>query len=87
MPGTFHLTNSGVVSWHGFAEAIVAATGGSTEVSAISTAEYPTAAPRPQYSVLDNRVWRLLGEAPLPDWRDGLRSYLASLDDQGAPGA
>jgi dTDP-4-dehydrorhamnose reductase len=87
LPGTFHLTNSGVVSWHGFAEAIVTATGGSTPVTAITTAEYPTAAPRPPYSVLDNRVWRLLGETPLPDWRAGLSSYLATLHGQGPPGA
>ena len=87
LPGTFHLTNSGVVSWHGFAEAIVAATGGSAQVTAITTAQYPTVAPRPPYSVLDNRVWRLLGETPLPDWREGLSSYLASLHDQGVPGA
>jgi dTDP-4-dehydrorhamnose reductase len=87
IPGTFHLTNSGAVSWHGFAEAIVAAGGGSADVAAITTAEYPTAAQRPQYSVLDNRVWRLLGETPLPDWRDGLNSYLATLRGQGVPSA
>jgi dTDP-4-dehydrorhamnose reductase len=87
IPGTFHLTNSGVVSWHGFAEAILAATGGSAQVTAITTAEYPTAARRPLYSVLDNRVWRLLGEDPLPDWREGLHSYLASLHEPGVPGA
>jgi dTDP-4-dehydrorhamnose reductase len=84
LPGTFHLTNSGVVSWHGFAEAIIAATGGSALVTAITTAEYPTVAPRPPYSVLDNRVWRLLGEAPLPDWQDGLYSYVARLREDGA---
>ena len=84
LPGTFHLTNSGVVSWHGFAEAIIAATGGSALVTAITTAEYPTVAPRPPYSVLDNRVWRLLGEAPLPDWQDGLSSYVARLREEGA---
>jgi dTDP-4-dehydrorhamnose reductase len=87
VPGTLHLTNSGVVSWHGFAEAIVAAAGRSTRVIPITTAEYPTAAPRPAYSVLDNRAWRLLGEDPLPDWREGLTSYLATLPDIGAPGA
>jgi dTDP-4-dehydrorhamnose reductase len=87
VPGTLHLTNSGVVSWHGFAEAIVAAAGRSTPVIPITTAEYPTAAPRPAYSVLDNRAWRLLGEDPLPEWREGLTSYLATLPDIGAPGA
>lgn len=85
VPGTFHLTNSGQVSWHGFAQAIFAAQGMATEVAAITTAEWPTAAPRPAYSVLDNRAWRLLGEDPLPDWREGLHAYLASLPGQGAP--
>jgi dTDP-4-dehydrorhamnose reductase len=84
IPGTFHLTNSGAVSWHGFAEAIVEAVGGSADIAAITTAEYPTAAHRPPYSVLDNRVWRLLGEKPLPHWLDGLHAYVAQLRDTGA---
>jgi dTDP-4-dehydrorhamnose reductase len=87
LPGTFHLTNSGVVSWHGFAEEILAAAGISTDVEPISTADYPTPAPRPAYSVLDNRAWRLLGESALPHWRDGLRAYVAQLRDRGLLGA
>jgi dTDP-4-dehydrorhamnose reductase len=87
IPGTFHLTNSGQVSWHGFAQAIVEATGSTTEVTPITTAEWPTPAPRPAYSVLDNRVWRMLGEKPLPDWHEGLHAYFASLREQGVAGA
>jgi dTDP-4-dehydrorhamnose reductase len=87
LPGTFHLSNSGAVSWHGFAQAIVGAGGRGNEVAAITTADWPTPAPRPAYSVLDNRVWRLLGERPLPDWREGLHAYLATLREQGVPGA
>ena len=87
LPGTFHLTNSGEVSWHGFAQEIFAASAMETDVAAITTAEWPTPAPRPAYSVLDNRVWRLLGEAPLPDWREGLHAYLASIREHGVPGA
>ncbi len=87
IPGTYHLTNAGAVSWHGFAEAIFASVGEATAVTAIPTADHPTPAPRPAYSVLDNRVWRLLGESPLPGWRDGLSAYLASLREQGVPGA
>jgi dTDP-4-dehydrorhamnose reductase len=78
-PGTYHLTNSGTTSWHGFAEAIVAEAGLSVPVEAIQTADYPTPAPRPAYSVLANRAWQALGEAPLPAWREGLRAYLAEL--------
>jgi dTDP-4-dehydrorhamnose reductase len=84
VPGTYHLTNAGVASRHDLAEAVVSAGGYHVAVVAVTTAEYPTAAPRPRYSVLDNRVWRLLGEAPLPDWREGVAAYLAS-SHQGAP--
>lgn len=77
--GVFHLTNSGQTSWHGFAQAIVAASGYDTEVTPIPTSDYPTPAPRPAYSVLDNARWRDLGETPLPDWREGMNAYLAEL--------
>jgi dTDP-4-dehydrorhamnose reductase len=77
--GTFHLTNSGEATWHEFATAILAEAGIEGLVEAITTAEYPTPARRPVYAVLDNRVWRELGEAPLPHWREGLRAYLVQV--------
>jgi dTDP-4-dehydrorhamnose reductase len=80
--GTFHLTNSGETSWRGFAVAIMAGAGLDVPVEAITTNEYPTPARRPPYSVLDNRRWRELGETPLPEWRDGLASYLRGLSRQ-----
>ncbi len=79
IPGTYHLTNSGAVSRHGFAEAIFAAAGEPADVVAISSAEYPTPARRPAYSVLENRAWRLIGEPPLPAWTEALRSYIGQL--------
>lgn len=79
-PGTYHLTNGGVTTWYDFAAAIIRARGLGVEVIPITSAEYPTPAARPAYSVLDNRAWRDLGETPLPDWQEGLRAYLASLD-------
>lgn len=82
--GTYHLTNSGVTTWYDFAVATVGARGLPAEVVPITTAEYPTPAVRPAYSVLDNRAWRDLGEPPLPEWQDGLRAYLASLVAAGA---
>ena len=82
-PGTYHVTNSGATTWYGFAVAAIRARGLNTEVVPITTAEYPTAAVRPAYSVLDNRRWRELGEPPLPNWEDGLAAYLATLDQTG----
>jgi dTDP-4-dehydrorhamnose reductase len=79
-PGTYHLTNSGATTWYAFAAAVIQARGLAAEVVPITTAEYPTAAARPAYSVLDNRAWRDLGEPPLPGWEEGLRAYLSNLE-------
>lgn len=77
VPGTYHLTNSGATTWHGLATATVRIAGLSdTAVEPITTAEYQTLARRPRYSVLENRAWALLGEAPLPPWESGLQAYL-----------
>lgn len=66
--GILHWTNAGVASWYDFATAIRDLAIGRGLIDAprdiipISTAEYPTAAGRPPYSVLDsNAAWTLLG--------------------------
>jgi dTDP-4-dehydrorhamnose reductase len=81
--GVYHLSASGVTSWHGFAEAILAADPAREEqrcrsVRAVPTTEYPTPAARPPYSVLSNdKVVARFG-VRLPDWRDQLaRMYRA----------
>ena len=62
--GLFHYCDGSVTSWHGFAEAIFrkAAAIGVIErlpkLNPITTDEYPTAARRPQYSVLDTHEFR-----------------------------
>ena len=83
--GTYHLTNSGTATWHELAVAAVGRSGMTTSVVPITTAEYPTAARRPPYSVLDNRRWRELGEDPLPAWELGLASYLETLPPAAGP--
>lgn len=83
--GTWHLTAAGETSWHGFAQAIMdeaQAAGLLTRrprVLPITTAEYPTAARRPAYSVLDTaKLQQDFGIAP-PAWRDGLRATVREL--------
>jgi dTDP-4-dehydrorhamnose reductase len=73
--GLLHLAAAGDCSWYQFAVEIMRATDTPTEVRAITTADFPTPARRPAYSVLRSER----GEAPvLPDWHEGLADYLAA---------
>ena len=79
-PRIFHATNHGKVSWHGFASALFERLGrDDVVVEAITTAMYPTAAPRPAYSVLSNeRLDREFG-VRLPSWEDAMVRCLDRL--------
>jgi dTDP-4-dehydrorhamnose reductase len=77
-PGTYHLTGGGTASRHELAAAVVELAGLPTAVVAVGSEEFPLPARRPAHAALDNRAWRLLGEPPLPEWREGVRGYLAS---------
>jgi dTDP-4-dehydrorhamnose reductase len=82
--GIHHWSDAGVASWYDFAVAIadIAALRGllasAITVTPISTEEYPTAARRPRYSVLDKRSLAVLGIAPV-HWRRQLQSVLGEL--------
>lgn len=83
--GVLHFTDAGVASWYDFAVAIAeegAAAGlldRAARVIPVATADYPTPAPRPAYSVLDkSATWALLGAAA-PHWRVNLRKNMREL--------
>ncbi len=74
--GVLHLAAGGECTWWELAQAVIAAgpDAATTVVHPITTAEYPTPATRPAYSVL-----RSERDAPvLPDWRDGLAAYMTA---------
>jgi len=88
LPGTFHVTNAGVTSWHGFAQAVLAVAGHDmARVEPIATAELdpPRPAPRPANSALDNAALRLLGMEPTPHWRDALERLVGAIEPVSAP--
>jgi len=77
-PGIRHLVAGGETSWHGFAEAIFAEAHARgllprvPRVLPIGTADYPTRATRPAYSVLDTTALQAEYGLALPDWRAAL---------------
>lgn len=75
--GTYHLTCAGAASWHRFAREIVALAGRTgVQVREIGTADYPTPAARPAYSVLDNGKFAAAFGIRLPPWEAALRQCM-----------
>ena len=83
-PGVRHLVAGGETTWHGFAEAIFESAfergliARRPTVHPITTADYPTRAQRPAYSVLDTTRLRRDYGLDLPDWRPALDRTLAT---------
>jgi dTDP-4-dehydrorhamnose reductase len=83
--GVFHHTDAGAASWYDFAQAIgeEAFAAGLLEaeprVIPIATADYPTPARRPAFSVLDKtETWARLGRTGV-HWRVALRAVIGRL--------
>ena len=80
-PGVYHYTNEGTCSWYDFACHILRVARPACTVVPISTADYPTPAARPAYSVLDkSRIRQVYGIQP-PLWQDSLDVCLQHLMD------
>ncbi len=83
--GTYHYTNSGVASWYDFAVAIFEEAhqlGFPLQIERvipITTAEYPTPARRPAFSVLSLKKISAALESHPPHWRASLRQMLTEL--------
>lgn len=82
--GLYHLTSQGHTTWHGFAQAIMHKAGLDIPIEAITTADYPTPAKRPAYSVLDSSKLQREFNYRLPDWQQALDALPALSSQQAA---
>jgi len=73
--GLYHLTSAGATTWHDLAAEAFRRAGVAADLTPIPTAEYPTPARRPAYSVLDCGKAAALGVTLRP-WQDALAAYL-----------
>src|SRR5208337_1651819 len=83
--GTFHFVNAGQATWHGLATAVLARAQQhghpAPPVEAISTAEYPTPAPRPSNSRLSVAgLTKAYGIVPRP-WPEAVAEAVDSFLD------
>lgn len=82
IPGVFHLTNQGAVSWYELVREILAAAGEDPDkVRPITTDQLdpPRPAPRPANSELDDVAWRGSRLPPMPHYRDSLQLVVDEL--------
>lgn len=77
--GIYHFSNEGVCSWYDFAWEIFRQEGIDCKVRPIETAEYPTPAKRPHYSVMHKGKIRSVFGINIPHWADSLSDCLAAL--------
>ena len=77
--GTYHATNEGACTWYELANYIFECKGLKPDIVAVTSAEYVTAARRPQNSRLSKSSLDAAGFTRLPHWRDAVQRYLNNI--------
>jgi dTDP-4-dehydrorhamnose reductase len=85
LEGLFHVSAGGATTWFEFARRILQAEGLGTPVVPIATSEYPTAAARPAYSVLDSSRFAAASGFRIGPWEERLAACFGQSDQRGNP--
>lgn len=81
VPGIYHFSDEGVCSWYDFTKTIHRLAGITTcKVSPLHTADYPTKAARPHYSVLDKTKIKTTFGIEIPHWEESLEQCIGKLE-------
>jgi dTDP-4-dehydrorhamnose reductase len=78
-PGIYHYSNEGVISWFDFAYEIMRQAKLHCKVFPILTHEYPTAAKRPAFSVLNKTKIKQTFGIQIPFWTESLEKTIKEL--------
>ena len=79
--GVYHFSNEGVCSWYDFTKSIHRIAGiAGCKVLPLHTADYPTKAKRPHYSVLDKTKIKDTFGIEIPHWEESLIECIAQLN-------
>nr|WP_315164797.1 dTDP-4-dehydrorhamnose reductase [uncultured Flavobacterium sp.] len=77
--GIYNFSNEGEISWYEFALKIQEIGGFECEISGISSSAYPTAARRPQYSLLDKEKIKEVYGVEVPEYASSLQKCMGML--------
>ncbi len=77
--GRYHATNSGLCTWHEFAEEIFLQKGMIMKIEPVTSEEFPAKAKRPHNSRMSKSKLTQRGFELLPPWQDALKRYLVDL--------
>lgn len=80
-PGVYHAVNEGACSRFEFAREILRLAKVDTPIEPCKAAEFPSKAPRPDYSVLSNRALSEASGHALRDWRAALAHYMTRRNE------
>lgn len=79
VPGIYNYSNDGVISWYEFAVAIRENLSSSCLVNPLASAQFPTPAKRPKYSVLNKEKIEGTYNIPIKNWRNSLDKCMQKL--------
>jgi len=82
VPGLYHYSNEGEVSWFDFANSIKKYCFFDTQINGITTLEYPTAAKRPKYSLMDKTKIKQTYNIEIPSYEESLIKCIEILKNE-----
>ena len=75
----YHYSNEGAISWFDFAHAIIELSGIQCDIEPVDSAQFVTAAKRPNYSVMDKTRIKADFGISIPYWRQSLERCIQLL--------
>src|SRR5690554_5511377 len=82
VPGIYHYSNEGKISWYEFATAIKEINNYNTKIHPIASEDFVTIARRPQFSLLDHNKIKNTYKIEIPYWRDSLVEMIGQLTNK-----
>lgn len=82
VPGIYHYSNEGKISWYEFATAIKEINNYNTQIHPIASEDFVTIAKRPKFSLLDHNKIKKTYKIEIPYWRDSLVEMIGQFTNK-----